>query len=175
MEIPKYQFKLVQELVWAALFAAGFVLFTVLANMTAPDDWTTWFGALGMGILRAVGAACLNVVRQWIGTRNTAAIGALAFIAGVTMLFAHGTAQADSQYKWAMIGGTNQTPQQYLASEPCVISVWHFVSAGQYWTHYYRNVPDYVNGYNSFAFMPSSLGYFVAYDAACVPVPGGGQ
>lgn len=68
----RYEFKWAQELFWAVLTACAFVLFEIMVSFE-PDkvtDWGVWGIALAGALVRAAGAAALNVTRQMVVGKN---------------------------------------------------------------------------------------------------------
>lgn len=57
----EYDFKIVQELIWAGIVAVGITLLTVLVTFEPSEigDWETWAVSLGGGLVRAFAAAVL--------------------------------------------------------------------------------------------------------------------
>lgn len=64
MNIPQYDFKILPEIVWAAVIAASMALFQALVifEPNEIEDWQFWAVSLGSGIVRAVAAAALAVI-----------------------------------------------------------------------------------------------------------------
>ena len=71
MTEQKYQFKLVQELAFAAFGAIGIFIFQVAADFDPEtvQDWQTWAVALGGGLIRAAGVALLGVMGKAVVSR----------------------------------------------------------------------------------------------------------
>lgn len=56
-----YDFKKVDELIWAAVVAAGFVVIEAMANtdLSTITDWKAWAVGIGGGAIRAAFAAVI--------------------------------------------------------------------------------------------------------------------
>jgi len=60
----QYDFKLVEEMVWAGLVAAAVFALTALANFADPMDWRAFLVAVGGGSVRAAAGAVLAVLTR---------------------------------------------------------------------------------------------------------------
>ena len=60
----QYDFKLIEEMVWAGLVAAAVFALTTLANFADPIDWRTLWVAVVSGSVRAAAGAVLAVLTR---------------------------------------------------------------------------------------------------------------
>lgn len=69
----RYEFKWAQELFWAVLTACAFVLFEMMVTFDPEKvaDWGIWAVALAGALVRAAGAAALNVTRRIVTGKET--------------------------------------------------------------------------------------------------------